>query len=157
MVEIRKIIPKPNADQSPRENSDSNNPETNAITITNAGWISPLYNQSRTVQLDWDHVEANRIVGLQPNGPESEYCKMLRIQIQQRMEEKGWNTLMITSVGPSEGKTVTAINLAAMFAREYNKTVLLVDADLRQQKIHRYPGYPSDKGLVDFILDDCPI
>ena len=44
-----------------------------------------------------------------------------------------------------------------MFAREYSKTVLLVDADLQQQQIHRYLGYSSDRGLVDFILDDCPI
>jgi protein-tyrosine kinase len=157
MVEIRKILQKTTRASDQDEAGSTNNSETNAVTVSSAGWISPRYTQSRVVRLDWDRVEANRIVGLLPNGPESEYYKMLRIQIQQRMEEKGWNTLMITSVGPSEGKTLTAINLAAMFAREYSKTVLLVDADLQQQQIHRYLGYPSDRGLVDFVLDDCPI
>jgi len=58
---------------------------------------------------------------------------------------------------PGEGKTLTAINLAFTFAREFKQTVLLVDCDLRQQKIHEYLGYPSEKGLIDYLLDDTPI
>src|SRR5207248_11263279 len=36
---------------------------------------------------------------------------------------KGWNTLMVTSPGPGQGKTLTAINLAISLAREMHHTV----------------------------------
>jgi non-specific protein-tyrosine kinase len=64
---------------------------------------------------------------------------------------------MITSAMPGEGKTLTAINLAFVFAREFNQTVLLVDSDLRQQKIHRCLGLPNGAGLADYLLDDRPL
>jgi non-specific protein-tyrosine kinase len=68
-------------------------------------------------------------------------------------QQKDWNTVMVTSASPNEGKTVTAVNLAATFAREYNHTVLLVDADLRMQMVHRYLGYDSSLGLLDYLED----
>ena len=63
---------------------------------------------------------------------------------------------MITSALPREGKTLTAINLAFTFAREFQQTVLLVDVDLRKQDIHRYLGYASEKGLINYLTDGTP-
>jgi non-specific protein-tyrosine kinase len=44
-----------------------------------------------------------------------------------------------------------------MFAREFAKTVLLVDADLRMQSIHRYLGYQSRVGLIDYLEEKVPM
>lgn len=131
--------------------------ETAQAAVSPSGWLSPRYATSRAVELDWAAVERNHCVGLLNDAHEAEYYKLLRIQIRQRMEAEGWKSIMVTSVGPGEGKTVTAINLAAMMAREFTQTVLLVDADLRRQAIRRYLGYDYDKGLVDHLLDDCPL
>jgi protein-tyrosine kinase len=79
------------------------------------------------------------------------YYKVLRTQLRQFSKQNNWNSIMVTSANPGEGKTVTSINLAATFAREYNKTALLVDADLRMQSIHRYLGYDSPLGLLDYL------
>ena len=82
---------------------------------------------------------------------------MLRTKILQRAREKGGNTLMVTSALPGEGKTLTAINFAFTVAREFKQTVLLVDCDLRQQNVYRVLGIPSEKGLVDYLLDHFPV
>lgn len=118
------------------------------------GWISPDYVKSRKVELDPRKAEENRCVCLLPGTPEIDCFKVIRTQILQQTRKNGWNTLMITSVNPGEGKTVIAVNLAITFAKEYNQTVLLVDADLKQQKVHQYLGCSSQKGLIDYLEDD---
>jgi non-specific protein-tyrosine kinase len=125
------------------------------VQVSSSGWISPQYREPRRVELEYNQLEKNRLVGLMPEYNESSHFKVLRAQIQQRMQENGWKTLMVTSVHPGEGKSMIAINLAAMFAKEFHQTVLLVDADLKSQSIHRYLGYESDKGLVDYLLGDA--
>lgn len=56
---------------------------------------------------------------------------------------------MVTSVLPGEGKTLTTINLALSFAKEFNQTVLLVDCDLRRQNVHKYLGIQSTTGHIE--------
>jgi non-specific protein-tyrosine kinase len=130
-------------------------------SITNkkgkAGWISPVYSEAKAIQLDPKFAIENRIVGMLPEAPEINFYKILRTQIQHRTKEKGWNTIMVTSVNPGEGKTLTAINLAITFAKEFNQTVLLVDSDLVRQTIHKYLGFESEKGLIDYLVDDRPL
>jgi non-specific protein-tyrosine kinase len=64
---------------------------------------------------------------------------------------------MITSALPGEGKTLTAVNLALTFAKEFNHTVLLVDCDLRKQQIHKVLGVESERGLIDALMDSRPL
>jgi len=120
-------------------------------------WNSPTYSECRTVQLDQAALDKHRIIGLLPDPPELDHYRLLRTQIQQRAQAKGWNTIMVTSAHPGEGKTMTSINLAFMFAREYDCTALLVDCDLRRQCVHKYLGYPSDAGIGDFLLKNTPL
>jgi protein-tyrosine kinase len=114
---------------------------------------SPAYHQSQYLEPDKLGVISNRCVGLSTDSPELDFYKILRTQILQRTKPKGWNTVMITSTRPGEGKTLTAINLALTIAKAYNQTVLLVDCDLRQQKIYQYLGLHSDKGIVNYMLN----
>lgn len=129
----------------------------NNIAVSKSGWVSPRYRISKMVKINLRRAERNRCVGLLSGGHETEYYKLLRTQIRRKLEENGWNSVMITSVQAGEGKTVTAINLATMFAREYAKTVLLVDADLRNQSIHRYLGYEQEYGLAEHLYDNVPV
>jgi non-specific protein-tyrosine kinase len=119
------------------------------------GWFSPSYSNSRPVKLNPQILAENRCVGYQSEAPEMEYYRVLRTQILQQTGGKG-NTVMVTSANPGEGKTITAINLAFTFAREFKQTALLVDCDLKNQQIHERLGYPSDKGLSDYLIDDAP-
>lgn len=119
--------------------------------------ISPDYSESRYIEPNLDSMAQNRCVVLQPDSPYLGFYKVLRTQIQTRTKMKGWNTLMVTSVLPGEGKTITTINLALSFAKEFEKTVLLMDCDLHRQDVHKYMGISSPAGLVDYLVDEVPL
>ena len=120
-------------------------------------WQSPVYSESSQVPFDQGRLVENKCVCITPGAAEYDRYKVLRAQIMQRTREKGWNTLMVTSAKPGEGKTLTAINLAITLAREFNQTVLLVDCDLRKQDVHKRFGYESERGLGDYLLNDCSL
>jgi non-specific protein-tyrosine kinase len=121
------------------------------------GWVSPAYTVSRPVTLNPVTVTGNRCIAFRPETPEADAYRMIRTRLLNRIRERGGNTVMVTSALPGEGKTLTAINLATTFAREFLQTVLLVDCDLKRQKIHQYLGYQTDRGLIDYLLHDTPV
>lgn len=120
-------------------------------------WRAPVYTHSTPVPLNRNALIDNKCVCIAPNAPEMDTYKVLRAQIMQKTKEKGWNTLMVTSTQPAEGKTLTAINLGITLAKEFNQTVLLVDCDLRKQDVHKRFGYESDKGLSNYLLEECSL
>lgn len=122
-----------------------------------AGWISPIYSQSRAVHLDPGYIAQNRCLAYLDNVPEAEAYRVLRTKVLQRTQPSGSNTIMVTSALSGEGKTTTAINIAFTIAREFQHTVLLVDGDLKKQSIHKYLGYTGEKGLIDYLVDGSPV
>ncbi|MGA1826289.1 MAG: GumC family protein, partial [bacterium] len=54
-------------------------------------------------------------------------------------------TLLVTSAGPSEGKSLTVANLAITMAQSNTRT-LLVDVDLRKPRIHKIFNLPKERG-----------
>jgi len=60
---------------------------------------------------------------------------------------------VITSPGPSEGKSVTVANLAVTMAMA-GLRVLLVDADLRRPRIHEAFGLKNEVGLSTLLSAD---
>lgn len=123
----------------------------------NAGWISPMYSQSRSIHLDPGVIAKNRCLAYMDNMPAAEAYRVLRTQILHRTRGTGNNIIMVTSALPAEGKTLSAINLALTFSREFRHTVLLVDGDLRKQSIHQYLGCAGEKGLIDYLADGAPL
>lgn len=121
------------------------------------GWTSPSYTQSIKRDLNLDLLKENRCLGYSPLFSVTEYYKMLKTQIQQKMQANNWNTLMVTSIHSGEGNTITAINMSLVFAKEFSSTVLLVDCDFRNQQIHKYLGIESDRGMVDYIVAGTPL
>jgi len=73
--------------------------------------------------------------------------------------EKGCKTVVITSPTSGEGKTTSSINLAFTFA-EIGARILLVDADLRAPRVHKYIKLENEKGLSNILagfddFDSC--
>jgi succinoglycan biosynthesis transport protein ExoP len=91
-----------------------------------------------------------------PLSPVSESFRTLRTNIDFASVDKPLKTLMITSPGPSEGKSTTAVNLAAIMAQGERK-VILIDADLRRPAVHLYLDIPNRKGLSDMIRDSMDL
>lgn len=86
-----------------------------------------------------------------------EFRKLKSVIVQLTKAESFLNMLMITSSIGSEGKSVTAANLALSLAQEFDHTVLLVDADIRKPTLHTYLGIENTVGLTDCLLDGVDV
>jgi exopolysaccharide/PEP-CTERM locus tyrosine autokinase len=117
----------------------------------------PVYTKTRVISLDSSHCEKHRVMTFLDDPGIMDHYNLLRTQVLQRTRPKGHNAIMITSVLDGEGKTVTAINLAFSIAKEVKQTVLLVDTDLRNPKIHHYLGCDTQKGLSDYLQGDVSL
>ena len=70
--------------------------------------------------------------------------------------ERACKTIAVTSANPSEGKSLTAANIAISYAMLGKKT-LLIDADLRRPTQRRLWKLKISTGLCDFIAKICPL
>lgn len=82
-----------------------------------------------------------------PSSPVSEQYRTIRTNIQfaSSIDHK-LQTLVITSSGPSEGKSTTSANLAVVFAKSGQK-VLLIDADMRKPTVFKTFQLTNEVGL----------
>jgi len=70
-----------------------------------------------------------------------------------RDSHHGTESILITSPAPREGKTITAVNLAAICANS-GERVLLVDANIRSPRIHAIFGKDNKLGFFNFLSRD---
>lgn len=115
------------------------------------------YSHTKVVSLQQSSLKRKRIIAGSGFDEILSAYKMLRTQVLQRMNAKGWNALAVTSPGPGQGKTTTAINLAISLARELSYTVLLVDFDMVKPGIHDQLSLTPAKGITDFLLHNTPL
>lgn len=80
----------------------------------------------------------------------SEQFRTIRTNILYSSVENQTQSIIVTSAGPSEGKSTTSANLAVAFAQSGMKTVL-VDADLRRPTVHRSFFMENTKGLSSLL------
>lgn len=86
-----------------------------------------------------------------PKSPISEAYRILRTNLQFLNPDAPMKTILVTSSGPSEGKTTTAANLAITMAQVGSRT-LIVDADLRRPMVNGVFGIPQEPGLTELLV-----
>ncbi len=93
-----------------------------------------------------------------PASMEAEQYQTLRLKLERFQRERDLKVVAITSPGAQEGKSVTAINLAAALARGSGTRVLLIEADVRRPAVSRYLGLNGaarDKSLAQLLGDSA--
>jgi len=116
---------------------------------TNISAIS--YTNTKTVELNPQHLEKNRIVAYNKSESVTWIFDKLRTQVLQKMQENNWKTLAILSPTPASGKSFVAINLAISIANQPQKTAMLVDFDLRKPRVAKYLGIECELSLNDYL------
>ena len=84
-----------------------------------------------------------------------EQFRTLRSRLYRLREKQSFRIVLVTSTLPGEGKTFVALNLAQAIARQHERRVLLIDADLRAAALHVAMGAPSWPGLSDCLMGEA--
>ncbi|GAB2770256.1 GumC family protein [Salinimicrobium soli] len=100
--------------------------------------------------------EENEVIQINDRSPLAESFRILRTNlaylVQSRNKEKA-EVIFVTSTIKGEGKTFVSFNLARTLAST-GKKILLVGADVRNPKLHKYSEETVDtKGLSDYLYD----
>jgi capsular exopolysaccharide synthesis family protein len=92
-----------------------------------------------------------------PRSSVAECCRAIRTNLLFMTPDRPAKTLLITSAGPQEGKTTSAVNMAITLAGS-GLRVLLVDTDLRRPRLHKAFGIPATSdGVSKAIVGDSDV
>ena len=86
-----------------------------------------------------------------------ESYKKARTNIAYSIVKKGCKMVSITSSSKSEGKTITAVNIAIALAQQVDTRVLIIDCDLRRPRIQSVLEIPVDKGITNYLNFECEV
>lgn len=110
--------------------------------------------QARCVQR-WQMDRPANVFNPGSSAKAAEQFRTLRSRLYQlRTSQQPLKILLITSAISGEGKTFLTTNLGHAIARQSERRVLLIDADLRNPQMHVSLGAPSSPGLTDYLRGD---
>jgi capsular exopolysaccharide synthesis family protein len=101
-------------------------------------------------------VHPELIVHDDPTSAASEAARGIRTNISFMSPDKPYRTILVTSAGPSEGKTTVACCIATAMAQAGHRTVL-IDADLRRPRLHRIFARTNDRGLTNALIENSKL
>ena len=102
--------------------------------------------------MDEKSVSNQLITFLDHISPLSEAYRRLRINVVYANPDKQYKVIMVTSANKGEGKSTVAANLAVTFS-EAEKSVLIIDLDLRRPTQHKIFGENREPGLTDSLFE----
>jgi capsular exopolysaccharide synthesis family protein len=105
--------------------------------------------------VDAERVEPRLVAITHPNSNYCEEYRSLRTHILHRSQRQKLQSIVVASVNPSEGKSVTALNLSWLLAQTDAVNCLIIDSDLRMPSLADYLGIETDKGLSDILSGSC--
>jgi protein-tyrosine kinase len=121
------------------------------------------YSRTKVQVNDPVKLKNNKVLSAFEDIETSNQFKMLRTQVLKKLKASGGNSILVTSANPYEGKTFTSINLGVSIAKEFDRTVLIIDADIRRPTRQHtdfsteFFSLKVDKGLTDYLEGDADI
>ncbi len=122
------------------------------------------YSKTKVQKIDNNVLKNGKIFSHFHDAEKIDQIKALRTQILNSLDKLHGNSFLVTSANPGEGKTFTSINLGISIAQEMQRTVLIVDCDLKDHSKKQHKQFAQDffglditKGLTDYLLGDAEI
>jgi len=97
--------------------------------------------------VDTERVEPRLVSITHPNSSYCEEYRSLRTHVLHKSQRQKLQSIVVASVNPSEGKSVTALNLSWLLAQTDGVKCLIIDSDLRMPSLGDYLGIETDTGL----------
>lgn len=104
----------------------------------------------------FDAGESELVAAAGPNSPAAEAFRSLRTAVKFLGVDRDVRVVQVTSPSAGEGKTVTAVNLAAVLAQAGDR-VVLVSADLRRPRAEEVLGVPMTPGLTGVLIGEVAL
>ncbi|HEV3277973.1 MAG TPA: CpsD/CapB family tyrosine-protein kinase [Terriglobia bacterium] len=95
--------------------------------------------------------ESRLVVWSSPDGLAADRYRLLRMHLEKLRGDGRLRTVLLTSPSPEDGKSTVALNLASTLARDGERKVLLLEADLRCPSLTRRLGLKPWPGLSDHL------
>lgn len=115
-------------------------------------YINTHFKNTERLPIRGRNVDVNLISLIDPISAGAEAYRRLRTSIEFSNADRDYQTLVVTSSKPSEGKSLTSINLGLTYA-QFGKRTLIIDCDLRKPTIHKKLGLEKSPGLSDILFD----
>src|SRR5699024_5243232 len=96
------------------------------------------------------------ITQLNPRSPISEQFRTIRTNIQFSSVDEKVQSILVTSPSAANGKSMTAANIATVYAQQGMKT-LLIDADLRKPTVHYTFRLSNLRGLSNVLVGEAEL
>jgi protein-tyrosine kinase len=122
------------------------------------------YSKTKVQKIENNVLKKGRVISHFYDSEQIDQIKTLRTQILNSLDKINGNSFLVTSANPYEGKTFTSINLGVSIAQEMQRTVLIVDCDLKDHARTKHKQFAQDffglgtsKGLSDYLLGNAKI
>ncbi len=104
-----------------------------------------------------ERVEPRLVAITQPNSTYCEEYRSLRTHVLTKSQKQKLQAIVVASVGPAEGKSVTALNLSWLLAQTDGVKCLIIDSDLRMPSLTDYLGIETEKGLSEILTGEASL
>ena len=84
----------------------------------------------------------------------AEAIRAVRTNVLFSSADEGVRTIVVTSAGPGEGKSMFSANLSVSLAQA-GQRVLHIDADMRRPRVHEIFEFTQEPGLSNLLVGDC--
>lgn len=145
----REVVPAPAAQYSGSE----------TVAAPPARKSTRQYEPLRVVEIAEEACSQNRILLTDPQLRAFPHAaaafRLLRSKLQQGVKRNGWSTLAVSSPTPDDGKTTTILNVALSIAREKQRTVCVLDLDMRNPSVCKYLGLTDVQPISSYFDGDA--
>jgi protein-tyrosine kinase len=161
MDRIRKALDRARDEREQQESTPPRAAPEPEVRAPKPAWPATIaYSRTQTFDPDPSALERSRVIAQSDNSGPGAAFRLLRTQVLQRMTEHNFVTIAVLSPRAAEGKTLTAVNLAAQIAADRHHTALLVDYDLQRPGVGDAFGLRPEAGVGEVLsaaaeVDEC--